>query len=90
MLLKSAIEKLKQAKNFARNPMTEIGAYPLVLITADGSALCHCCTRGNWQSICHETFQNTNCGFRVSGVSVNWENNDLYCDHCNASLLPAY
>ena len=90
MLVKSEISRLKDAKRFVRNPYAWPGAYPLVLITTDGSCLCDKCTRGNWKLVCEESFNNTNCGFRVSGVGVNWENTDLYCDHCGKQIESAY
>ena len=90
MLLQSEILRLKAAKGFVRAPYAWPGAYPQALITADGGALCSDCTRKEWRQICAESFENTNAGFRVSGVGVNWENDDLHCDHCNAKIESAY
>ena len=89
MLLKTDIQTLNAAKSFVRQPYAWPGGYPLAAITADGGCLCSDCVKGNWQSICAETFESTNCGFRVSGIGVNWENPNLYCDHCNAQIHSA-
>jgi hypothetical protein len=90
MLVKSEIAKLKTAKEYVRQPYTWPGGYPLALITCDGGCLCHKCTKDEWALVCAESFENTNNGFRVAGVDVNWENDDLYCDHCNTRIESAY
>ena len=84
------IEKLQAAKNFARSPNTSLGAYPLALITSDGGVLCSCCTHREFELIARETFDDSNCGFRVAAVVVNWEDEDLTCDHCNERISSAY
>lgn len=90
MLLKSEILRLSAAKQFAREKYTRAGGYPLAAITADGACLCAECVKKEWRLICAESFENTNCGFRISGVDVNWENDDLYCDHCGKKVESAY
>ena len=89
-MLRSEILRLKQAKDFARNPYSWPGGYPKALITADGGCLCADCTRKEWTQIAAESFDNTNNGFRVAGIDVNWENPDLYCDHCSERIESAY
>ena len=90
MLLKSDILNLKAAKEYVRNPYAWPGGYPLALITADGGCLCPDCVKSEWKQVCAESFENTNCGFRVSGVDVNWENDSLHCDHCGKQIESAY
>lgn len=90
MIVRSEVQRLRDAKEFARNPYAWPGAYPKVLITADGGCLCADCVKKGWHLICEESFQNTNCGFRVSGVGVNWENDNLFCDHCGRKIESAY
>jgi hypothetical protein len=90
MLMKTDILNLRAAKQFAREPYAWPGAYPKALTTADGGCLCSECVRREWALVCAESFENTNCGFRVAGVGVNWENTDLYCDHCNVKIESAY
>ena len=90
MILESERLRLKAAKDYIRAPYAWPGGYPLALITADGGCLCADCARKEWKFICAESFENTNCGFRVSGVGINWENDELYCDHCGAKIESAY
>jgi len=90
MLMKTDILNLRAAKQFARAPYAWPGGYPLAAITADGGCLCANCVKKEWRLICGEHFDNTNCGFRIAGVSVNWENPELYCDHCGAQIESAY
>lgn len=90
MLLRSEILRLRAAKNFVRQPYAWPGGYPLAAITADGGCLCSDCTRKEWRLIAAESFENTNCGFRIAGIGVNWENTDLHCDHCGAQIQSAY
>lgn len=82
--------QLNAAKQYVRAPYVWPGGYPLALITADGGALCVACVKKEWRLICAETFENTNNGFRIAGVNVNWENDGLTCDHCNAPMQSAY
>ena len=90
MLVRSEIQRLKEVKDFIRFPYAFPGGYPKVLITADGGALCHCCATQEWRLIASESFDNSNCGFRASGVGVNWENTDLTCEHCGETFESAY
>lgn len=90
MLVRSEILRLRAAKEFARNVYAWPGGYPLAAITADGACLCADCVKKEWQLICAESFENTNCGFRIAGVDVNWENTDLHCDHCGKHMQCAY
>jgi hypothetical protein len=90
MLMRSEILRLRAAKNYAREPYAWPGAYPLALITADGGCLCPACVRKEWRLVCDESFNQSNCGFRIAGVDVNWENTDLDCDHCGRHMESAY
>ena len=90
MLLKSEVLRLRAAKEFARQPYTWPGGYPLAAITADGGCLCAACVRKEWSLIVSESMENTNCGFRIAGVGVNHENTELFCDHCSAHIESAY
>ena len=90
MLLKSEVLRLRAAKQFARQPYTWPGMYPLAAIMADGGCLCAACIRKEWSLIVSESMENTNCGFRIAGVDVNYENHDLCCDHCSGRIESAY
>ena len=90
MLVRSEIQRIRDAKEYVRQPYSWPGAYPKALITADGGCLCPDCVKKEWRLVCAESFENTNCGFRISGVGVNWENPDLHCDHCGKRMESAY
>ncbi|MFA7334869.1 MAG: hypothetical protein WC130_11345 [Kiritimatiellia bacterium] len=90
MMLQSETLRLRAAKDYIRNPYAWPGGYPKALITADGGCLCVDCVKKEWRQICWESFQNTNYGFRVAGVDVNYENTELYCDHCGKHMESAY
>lgn len=90
MMLQSETIRLRAAKEYVRHPYSWPGGYPKALITADGGCLCADCVKKEWRQICEESFENTNCGFRVAGVDVNYENTELYCDHCGKQMESAY
>lgn len=90
MLVLSEIQRLRDVKRFIRQPYAWPGGYPQALITSDGAALCYQCSCDNWQHIARESFDNSQCGWRASGVGVNWENTDLSCDHCGEKIPAAY
>lgn len=75
------------------------GGYPLYFITADGAAL-------SWQAVIDEQglirdsiieypFNDDQWpaftdGWRVVAMEVNYEDDDLYCDHTGNKIEPAY
>lgn len=56
------------------------GGYPLFFTTRDGAALSFAAMR--------ERFREE--AGAVEGVSVNWEDSDLYCDHTGERIPSAY
>lgn len=90
MLVRSEIDRIAQVKDMIRAPYAFPGGYRKVLITADGACLCSDCVKKEFKLIAQESFDNSNCGFRAFGVDVNWENSELYCDHCGNRLPPEY
>ena len=85
---------LDQARHAARNKYAWPGGYPLAIVMADGECLCTECTRKNWHQIARNTLltarQWPDKQWQTAGAEVNWENNDLYCAHCNAQIESAY
>lgn len=63
------------------------GGYPLHVITDDGAALCAKCCGSELASIDTSTRGD---GWRVIASDVNWEDADLYCDHCSERIPSAY
>lgn len=77
-------------KKFVRNPYVWPGGYPMYAITTDCGCLCKKCATDNAKQIIRSTRSNAHDGWAIAGVDVNWENNDLYCDHCNDLIESAY
>ena len=77
-------------KNAIRNKYAWPGGYPLFLITTDGGALCVACGRKEYKRIAYAVRHALNDGWNAAAVDVNWEDPDLYCDHCNTRIESAY
>lgn len=69
------------------SPYTSVGCYPMFAITSDNGALCHKCCKSEARSI--GTTYGTD-GWAITALEVNWENADLYCDHCCERIESAY
>jgi hypothetical protein len=63
------------------------GSYPLYAITHDGGALCKHCCKSERSSIGTTTGSD---GWGVVELAINWEDPDLYCDHCGNRIESAY
>lgn len=81
---------INKVKNAIRHPYAWPGGYPQYLVTTDGAALCCACGRKEWRNIIMAMRQNLRDGWQVDGVDINWENTDLYCDHCSKPIESAY
>lgn len=85
------IENTAQLKATLRaGQFTSIGGYPLFFITSDGAALSFDSVKQNLVSVLDSIKNHYNDGWRVVGCSVNWEDNDLYCDHSGKRIDCAY
>lgn len=62
------------------------GCYPLVYLTEDNGCLCPKCANENI-NLCAD---NTDPQWNVIESFINWEDDSLYCDHCNEIIEPAY
>lgn len=62
------------------------GGYPLFYITKDCSVLCPKCCNGNKELLNDEHDPQ----WFVIAYEVNWEDEELYCDHCNEKIESAY
>jgi hypothetical protein len=82
---------LQQAKMVARDKYAWPGGYPMFLVMADGGCLCPACVKAEWRQIVQYTLWNQpESGWMVLGQEINWENPDLYCDHCGERIESAY
>lgn len=62
------------------------GGYEIHYITDDCGILCHQCANQELD----RTLDPDDEQFCIVGAEINYEDNDLYCDHCNRQILPAY
>lgn len=63
---------------------TNLGSYPIYHICDDGGTLCPDCANE------HGHIGKPDDGWRIVASDVNWEDAELYCDHCGERLEPAY
>lgn len=66
------------------------GGYPMFFIMSDGEALCFDCAKREAGLIIRSIRERQNDGWRVEGCDINYEDNDLYCCHCNDKIESAY
>lgn len=74
------------------------GGYPLFFVCDDGGALCFACAHKEAREIigahlevkkCPSARRNNSQWLAVA-VDVNWEDSNLYCDHCSKPIESAY
>ena len=80
-------QSLRLADLLVAQPYAWPGGYPRFAITTDGAALCKRCAATERESIGTTTGAD---GWCVSGLDVNWEDTQLYCDHCSELIESAY
>lgn len=66
------------------------GSYPLFLVTRDGAALCFECAIKEFRQIAWDYLHHASTGWRVEGCEVNYEDPNLFCDHCSEPIESAY
>jgi len=59
----------------------------LFAITSDGACLCKKCTESERESIGTTTGSD---GWCVVAIDCNWEDSNLFCDHCGDRIESAY
>ena len=84
------IHLLEQVKDFIRQPYAWPGGYPMYLIMLDGGTLCHKCAKDNFKEIVRATMDKCPFEWIAYRGEVNWEDDQLYCDHCNVRIASAY
>jgi len=78
---------LRLADQLTTSPYAWPGGYPMFALTTDGTALCHRCTASERESIGTTTGTD---GWTVELVAINWEDSELFCDHCGNRIESAY
>lgn len=80
-------KSLRLADRLIKEPFTWPGGYPLYAVTNDGAALCSDCCKA--ERVCIATTTG-NDGWNVVALEINWEEPNLFCEHCSKSIEPAY
>lgn len=84
------METTNQFKAFIRQPFAFPGGYRQIMVTRDGGVICHKCAKENARLIIEATRRGFDDGWEFSAVDVNWEIEDLYCDHCGGRMPAEY
>lgn len=79
-----------ELRNAIRHPYAWPGGYPLALLMNDGEAVCMKCARSEYRYIAHSNRHNILDGWMPEAVFINWEDQELYCAHCNNQIESAY
>lgn len=66
------------------------GGYQLYLICSDGAPLCFECGRKEARNILPAIHAKDGSGWRVVATDINYEDNDLHCEHCSSKIPAAY
>ena len=66
------------------------GCYPKYFITSDGAALSFDSARKNIRLILDSIHNDINDGWKIVAVEINYEDNELVCDHSSEIIESAY
>jgi len=87
VLRRVQLESRKLRDQLIQSPYAIPGGYPMFAVTSDGGALCKDCCKSESSSI-GTTYGGD--GWQVTGLSINYEDKNLYCDHCSQPIESAY
>ena len=65
------------------------GGYPLYYLMQDCETMCPACVNANRESI-DKAYADEDGQWNVIGVDANWEDENMYCCHCNKKIESAY
>jgi len=71
-------------------PYTQLGGYPVYFIASDGEALSYKAVKENYRLILRAVREQSDDGWRVIYMDVNWGEYDWYCAHTNEKIESAY
>jgi len=80
-------KSLRLADQLSAEPYAWPGGYPMFAITSDGAALCNKCCSTERELIGTTTGSD---GWCVIALEINYEDTNLYCDHCSNQIESAY
>lgn len=82
---------ITQARYAAREKYAWPGGYPLYLLMYDGEVICPSCARREWKLVARATrHPGTDTQWQVICVDINWEDDQMFCAHCNERIQSAY
>lgn len=79
-----------QVKRAAKETYAWPGGYPLYVIMYDCAPLCCECAKQNLGQIARDTANKLRDSWHAECVAINWDDPDLYCDHCSERIESAY
>jgi hypothetical protein len=86
-----AINNTKEFKQALRNgPYAWPGGYPIYFITSDGAVLSYKAAKQEAKMIISAIRDNRHEGWLVIGSDINYEDQDLICDHTGTQIECAY
>lgn len=69
---------------------TQLGGYPMYFVVSDGEPLSFEAARENFRQIADSIAHRHNDGWRIVGLDVNYEDEDLVCAHTGKRIPSAY
>ena len=73
---------------------TSVGCYPVFFLCSDGGTLCPVCARKEARRIIGAILDGGQCPddrqWRVVAHDANWEDPELFCEHCSERIESAY
>ncbi len=66
------------------------GGYPTFFLCDDGATLCHDCAKSERRNILEAIANDIHDGWRIVGMDINYEDNEMHCDNCNKQIESAY
>ena len=85
----TAMTRIEEIQHFAENKYAWPGGYPMYAITEDNACLCHDCTVKEGKVIGDEDGW-IDPQWHVVDTGINWEDTELYCEHCYNKIECAY
>lgn len=83
------INNRAQLRATIRNGNNSMG-YPLYLIFGDGEACCFDCAKKEYPRIARDMKEGFDSSFQIVACEVNYEDENLFCAHCNNKIASAY
>ena len=84
------IETVGDFRRAIRQGPRRPGGYPVFFITSDGAALSYAAAKAEKRNVLWSIGHKMNDGWRIIGADINWEDQDLTCDHTGQLIESAY